>query len=124
MNAINSTLIAQYAKEMKVSKAKLEAFAQAVIDSQPKKVSNGCQGKKASSETLALRESILNMVQNMKGCKFTMKELSSKVKASPVNTTVAVNFLVKQGKITIKQAGKLDKMAGEVGKKATVWEVV
>lgn len=122
MNVINSTLIAQYAKEMKVSKAKLEAFAQAIVDSQPKKV--GCQGKKASSETLALRESILNMVQNMKGCKFTMKELSGKVQATPVNTTVAVNFLVKQGKITIKEAGKLDKMAGERGKKATVWEVV
>lgn len=112
-------LIAQYAKETKCSKAKLQAFAEAVVALQPKTCSN--VGRKASEESIRLRNALKTTCQEMKGKQFTIKELAQKLNAEPVYINNNLSYLVKHGELSAKVVGKLK---GTRGKPMSIWEVM
>lgn len=111
-------LISQYAKEAKCSKAKLQAFAEAVIALQPKSCSNA--GRKASDESIRLRNALKATCQEMKGKQFTVKELAQKLNAEPVYINNNLSYLVKHRELSAKVVGKLK---GNRGKPQSVWTV-
>ena len=98
------SLISQYAKETKCSKAKLQAFADAILAMQPKQCSS--VGRKASDESIRLRSSLLDVCKAMKGERFTTQQLAQKLNADKVYINNALGYLIKHGQLNAIVTGK------------------
>lgn len=113
------TLVAQYAKELKVSKAKLQAFAEQILAQAPKIV---VAGRKANEETIVLRQKLKEMSESLKGKEFTVKEIVPALKASHVAIGNALRYL-KENENLFQEVGKKDKEAGQRGRREILWSV-
>lgn len=112
-------IIAKYSKEMKCSKAKLQAFANELLANVPK--ASGPVGRKTSSETLELRVSLKEYALNeLKGKHFTVKELEQHFNVAHVTLNNALNYLKNKEGI-FKQQGT--KARNGRGRPEIVWSV-
>ena len=102
--------IESFAKTNKISKAKLQTFAETLLADLPK------VGRKMSADSIALYDNIVKALPEYSGT-FTAKELASRFKANPVYVNNALKRLQSEGKIS--QAGKV---TGKKGKPALLWK--
>lgn len=113
------TIVAEFAKANKISKAKVESFAMAVAET----VKPVGMGRKPSGDTLEYRQKVEAAIVGGKlGDKFTTNDL---VNAVGGDLTVANNTLryLKETKNLVKQAGLKDKGAGQKGRRQVIWSM-
>ena len=118
------SIVSEFAKANKASKAKLMSLVEQCIDvhiqSVPK-ASNACVGRKASSETLELRDKIRNMAPELSKSQFTIKQIAQMLKAEHVAVGNTVNKLAQEGMFVKK--GYVKEGSGK-GRPSVVWGVV
>ena len=96
MNTNIQSLVCDFAKANKVSKAKLEAFTATIIASIPHKASGGHRGRPMLEKTAALRQRIIEQCQ---GREIDSVSIRQAVGSDPVTFNNALATLVKAGKI-------------------------
>lgn len=107
------TQIETFAKSVKVNKAKLLEFCQTLLADNK---TAGKTGRKASADTLQLRETIRNMRGDLPQ-QFTVSDVVAKTGAHPVYVNNALSYLRQNG-VKLEQCGKL---GGKRGKPQTIW---
>lgn len=91
-----SNVISQFAKENKISRAKLEAFTAAIVASIPQKVSSGRQGRPMLEKTSALHQRI---IAECTGKEIDAVTIRHAVGSDPVAFNNALAALIKAGKV-------------------------
>jgi len=114
INAQAQMIIADFAKQSKVGKAKVETFAQALFATLPKPAKTG---RKLSENAILLREKLKTAFADH-GFSATAKDLALIYDASPVEITNALIWLEEQGGVSRIDTLKIE---GKRGKPATIW---
>jgi len=122
MNANVIALIASFAKANKIGKAKVEAFVSELVEMMPQASSNKV-GRKASVETVELRNSVMTALDELKDEAFTVKEVAEKLQAEPIHIHNALKFLKENNKISLDVVGKAEVESGKRGKKPVLYKV-
>lgn len=122
MNANVIALIASFAKTNKIGKAKLEAFVSELVEMLPQTSGNKV-GRKASPETVELRNSVMVALDELKDKAFTVKEVAEKLKAEPIHIHNALKFLKENNKISLDVVGKAEVESGKRGKKPVLYKI-
>lgn len=104
MDANIETIINNFAKTNKVSKAKLESLAQEIIQSLPKaqkpeRIGSGKQGRPVMDKTKELHQTIIQTVNNGFNARRDAVLVRTLVGVDNVTFNNAVRALVKQGKL-------------------------
>lgn len=113
-NTIIETIVSDFAKKHKFSKAKSMQLAHDIIE-----VVKHRGGKTASEETIQIRGRIESME---KGIQFTAKTLASKFQTDAVSINNSLRHLQEKGIVQI--AGKEEKQPGQRGRAALIWQTV
>tara|TARA_R110000744_G_C19371770_1_gene563244 strand:+ start:80025 stop:80393 length:369 start_codon:yes stop_codon:yes gene_type:complete len=115
---ILNTLVAEFAKQNKISKGKLTEFANNLVSS----VNSGVQqGRKPKEESLELREKLRQELKS--GVQFTIPELTQKLGVDAVSLNNAVRYLSINENL-FQVVGKGAKKAGERGPKPLIWKAI
>ncbi|MNY35440.1 hypothetical protein D3C86_1698450 [compost metagenome] len=114
-------VVAQFAKQNKIGKAKLEAFVSEVLEMHKPAVINSA-GRKATEETLRVREVVKGYSKQLQGKIFTSKELADKIKADVVTVNNTIRYL-KDKENMFSVYGKKEKARGERGRQAVLWQL-
>lgn len=122
MNANVIALIASFAKTNKIGKAKVEAFVSELVEAIPQASGNKV-GRKASVETVELRNSVMAALDELKDKAFTVKEVAEKLKAEPVHIHNALKFSKENNKISLDVVGKAQVESGKRGKKPVLYKI-
>lgn len=110
--------IAEFAKANKVSRAKIEALAVELLKEAGGKAGGG---RKASDETLKLRERFMNVQKEFGLRGFTSVELAALYGADVVAINNVLNYFEKLGKVV--KAGLAQKEEGKRGRRQVIWEL-
>jgi len=121
LNVNVTAKIAEFAKANKVSRAKIEALAVELLKEAGGKVVTGA-GRKASEETLKLRERVLNVKAELGVESFTAVELAAVYGVNVVEVHNALNYFVKLGKFA--KLGLAEKEEGKRGRRQVIWGVI
>lgn len=122
MNANVIALIASFAKANKIGKAKVEAFVSELVEMLPQASGNKV-GRKASVETVELRNSVMAALDELKDKAFTVKEVAEKLQAQPIHIHNALKFLKENNKISLDVVGKAEVESGKRGKKPVLYKI-
>lgn len=113
------TIVAEFAKANKISKAKVESFAMSVVAA-AKPVG---MGRKASGDTLEYRKKVEEALTSGKVAgQFTTNDLVAVVGGDQNMANNTLRYL-KDTKGMVKQVGLKDKQAGQRGRRQVLWSV-
>lgn len=111
------TIVAEFAKANKISKAKAESFAMTVVAA----VKPVGMGRKASGDTLEYRQKVEAALTSGKVAgQFTTNDLVAVVGGDQTLANNTLRYL-KDTKGMVKQAGLKDKDAGQKGRSQVIW---
>lgn len=116
MNEQISQAVKQFAKQNKVSHAKLMEF----VNSLPRVERKSSVGKPVSDASKEIRQKLADMRTARQGQSFTVAQLATELKADPVIVNNNIRFLQKQENM-FKQSGTVEKEKGQRGRKALLW---
>lgn len=114
-------LAKEFAKANKIGLAKVQAFIDS-LPAQPR--SNPNAGRKASLETVKLRNDLTNWLEENKGVEFTVKQLAEKLKAEPIHINNALGWVAENTQIKVDKVGQAEKPQGQRGRAATVYQAL
>lgn len=100
------TLVADFAKTNKISKAKLEGLVQAVLAEAT--ITHKPSGRKTTDESIRLREALVSEIALRAGTQFTIKDLCSKLQALQTYVNNNLSWLVKHNIVKASKCGKCE----------------
>lgn len=114
-------LAKEFAKANKIGFAKVKAFIDS-LPAQPR--SNPNAGRKASLETVKLRNDLFKWLEENKGVEFTVKQLAEKLKAEPIHINNALGWVTENTSVKLVKTGQAEKAKGQRGRAATVYQAL
>lgn len=114
-------LAKEFSKANKVGFARVMEFIQS-LPAQPR--SNPNAGRKASLETVKLRNELAKWLEENKGKEFTVKQLAEQFEAQAVHVNNALTWIGENTEIKVVKTGQAEKPAGQRGRAATVYQAL